>query len=142
MAHELLSIELKNDLSEIAKLVDALQECQSRHGLPSSTVSAVTLALEEIITNTISYGYEDDSQHGISVRVTLDAGDLMATVEDDGRAYDPLEADAPDVHAPIELRRVGGLGILLVRRLMDHVAYRRSGDKNVLVVRRSVTRER
>ena len=66
----------------------------------------------------------------------LDDGSVQATVADDGKEYDPLQREDPDVNAPLEERRIGGLGVLLVKRLMDDVRYARTGGRNVLTIRK------
>src|SRR4051794_9450263 len=117
------AIELKNDLAELERLAAALAEFGNRHALPARLVSELNLALEEIITNIISYGFEDSAAHTIRIELQLTDRLLTTRVEDDGRPFDPLDAGEPDVSAALEDRPVGGLGILLVRKLMDHVVY-------------------
>ena len=100
------------------------------------------LALDETLTNVVSYGYRDGLEHTILVRMrmlsTEHARRIEVEVEDDGEPFNPLEARAPDVHATIEDRPIGGLGIYLVRRVMDDLEYRRQQGKNVLVMRKTV----
>jgi serine/threonine-protein kinase RsbW/sigma-B regulation protein RsbU (phosphoserine phosphatase) len=88
--------------------------------------------LDEVLTNTVSYGFPQGGRHSIAVRIEHRTGTLTATVSDDGAPFDPLAQPIPDVHAPITERRVGGLGIHLLRTLMDSVEYRRRGDRNEL----------
>ena len=66
------------------------------------------------------------------MRIDIGGGFLSATVSDDGKPFDPLSLPEPDIHAPIEERKVGGLGIHLLRKLMDTVEYRRTGERNEL----------
>jgi anti-sigma regulatory factor (Ser/Thr protein kinase) len=132
-AHTVLT--LRNDLDEIARLSNALEQFAAQHDVSSATLNAVNVALEEIVTNVISYAY-DGGDHAIGVEFWLDDGSVHAVVTDDGRAYDPLQRPDPDVHAPLEERPIGGLGVMLVRRLMDEATYERRGGTNVLTVRK------
>lgn len=128
-------LKLKNDLGEITRLTEELEGFCERNGVSAGALMALNLALEEIVTNVISYGFEG-GDHEIELELLLDDGSVQATVADDGKAYDPLQREDPDVDAPIEERRIGGLGVLLVKRLMDDVRYARTGGRNVLTIRK------
>ena len=134
-----MSVTLVNDRSEVerlSRLVDAFGEAE---GLQPDAIFSVNLALDEVVTNIIRYAHDDDGrQHPIVVRLTLEPGVLTAEVEDDGRAFNPLEAPAPDLHASIEERPIGGLGIHLVRSVMSSVEYRREDGRNVLTMKKEI----
>jgi len=87
------------------------------HRLPSKVLFEMNLALEEIVANVISYGFEDKEEHRIRVGLSLEQGELRAEVEDDGIPFNPLEAPSPDTEGPLTERAVGGLGIHVVRNL-------------------------
>jgi serine/threonine-protein kinase RsbW len=131
--------ELRSDPAEIDRLGVEVEHFGTSYALPPATVFAVNLALEEVITNIISYGYDDNSrEHVIGVALSVVDGAVLATVDDDGRFFDPGNAREPDVTVPLEQREVGGLGVLLVRKLMDDVTYRRSGSRNRLTLRKQI----
>jgi phosphoserine phosphatase RsbU/P len=130
-------IDLKNHLSELSKVSQRLSEFGARHHLGPKVVHDVSLALEEILTNVISYGYDDSEEHQILVRLSLEGGNFTAEVEDDGRPFNPLAVAEPDITKPVDERAVGGLGIHLVRKLMDGVEYKRQGDKNILTIKKT-----
>ena len=132
-------IALKNDLSEITRLADELQAFADGHGISPGTLFALNLALEELVTNIISYGYPDTGEHVITVSLDVDGADLHVRLEDDAKAFNPLEKETPDLDAPIEERGIGGLGVHLVRELMDDVRYERVGARNVLSMRKHMT---
>jgi len=115
-----------------------LTEFAEHHGVPSEIVFRVTLVLEEIITNVISYGYEDEKEHEICVRLWWKDPDMKIEVEDDGRLFNPLEALPPDFEKPLAERQVGGLGIHLVREMMDELEYRQENHKNLLVLKTKI----
>jgi serine/threonine-protein kinase RsbW len=133
-----LSIQLKNRFSELARLKDALhQYCEFRE-LPSNIVFALTLSLDEVVTNVISYGYDDRDEHLINVTLSSGKGVIEVSVEDDGKPFNPLEYKTPDLQCPIDERPVGGLGIYLVRTYMNELVYERAGGKNRLTMRKDL----
>jgi serine/threonine-protein kinase RsbW len=134
-----VTLDLKNELSELAKLNHSLTDFVQRHGLPEAVLFDMKLALEEIITNAISHNFTNELEHRITVRIALEQHVLRAEVEDDGPAFNPLEMPAPDTTQPLEERAVGGLGIYLVRTLMDEVAYRRQNGSNVLALTKKIS---
>jgi anti-sigma regulatory factor (Ser/Thr protein kinase) len=139
---EPVTLRLRNDLAELERLGVAIEAFGARHGLSTAAIFDVHLALDEILTNVISYGYDDDQPHAVTVRLSIDGAHrprrVQVEVEDDGRAFNPLAVVPPDVDAPVEERPIGGLGIFLVRRVMDDLEYRRQQGKNVLVMRKAL----
>ncbi|MBM3546286.1 MAG: ATP-binding protein [Alphaproteobacteria bacterium] len=126
-------ISLKNDLPEIHRLAEAVDAFFSDQGLPDGLSYKFNLAFDEIITNIVSYGYDDAEEHKIEVRIALKDGLVEAEVVDDARAFDPLsEAKEPDVTAELEDRPIGGLGIFFVKEMMDEVRYKRENGYNHL----------
>jgi serine/threonine-protein kinase RsbW len=131
-----VAIELGRDLAELTQLTDCLEQFGERHGLPPNIVSTMNLALEEAVTNVIDYGFDAGDTPLIRVELVREPGCLTASLEDNGRAFDPLQADPPDMELSLEQRQIGGLGITLIRKLMDDVRYSRQGSRNVLVLRK------
>ncbi len=128
-----LVLSIKNDPAETERLTARVTEFGARHALPDRIVSHVNLALDEAITNIVFYAYDDADDHEIGVRISLARGMLTAELVDDGRAFDPLQVAAPDLAAPLEERAAGGLGVHLMRHLVDDIQYRRDGGRNHLV---------
>jgi len=129
---------LKNQLSEIVKLEKILEEFGLNQQIPDKTLLAMNLALEEILTNIISYGYQDTQEHDIFLRLTIEGKDFMAEVEDDGIPFNPLDAQDPDITLPVEDRPIGGLGIHLTKKMMDGIDYERRDGKNFLRLKKSI----
>jgi len=136
--NEQMSILFKNTLSEIERLGQVVEEFAALHHLPPPLAFEINVALEEILTNVISYGYDDSNEHDIIVRLSCNEGEVTAEVEDDGRPFNPLGAAEPDTNKLLEERPVGGLGIHLVRKLMDRVEYRRPQGKNLLMMKKRI----
>lgn len=128
--------ELKNDLAELSRLNKSIEEFAESNHLSADILFALNLSLEEIVTNVISYGYDDDDDHKILVRIQFSNGEVIVEVEDDGAPFNPLEADEPDIDKPLEDRQIGGLGIHLVKNYMDDLEYKRTGDKNILMMKK------
>jgi serine/threonine-protein kinase RsbW len=129
-----LTVTLKNRTAEVARLVEAIESFGSHAGLSSDLTYRLTLALDEIVSNVIRHGYDDDKEHAFEVRIAVLDGVVTAVIEDDGHPYDPRESPAPDLSLPIEDRGPGGLGMFLVRQTMDSIDYERKQGKNVLTV--------
>ena len=131
---KLSSLELTNQLSEIGKLTDLLEQLAEAWGLSEDVIFEANLALDEIVSNIIRHGYPDSGDHRIIVRIGLEKGNFIMEVEDDAPEFNPLDAPEPDTSAPLEERAIGGLGIFLTRKLMDNMSYRRFGGKNILTL--------
>src|SRR5499433_891985 len=131
-----LEIKLNNQLSELDRFSQTLSEFGQRHDLAPRVVHNLNLALEEILTNIISYGYTDNREHEIRVGLSAQPGEVKAEVQDDGQPFNPLEVPEPDTTKPLEERAIGGLGIHIVRKLMDGLEYKRQGERNFLTIRK------
>ncbi|MGH9675450.1 MAG: ATP-binding protein [Bryobacteraceae bacterium] len=131
-------ISARNDIAELPALGQFLARFWSEQHLPAEPAMDVNLAMEEVFANVVRYGYRDDAEHRIVVRVTLEGDVIAITVEDDGVAFDPLHAPPLQISGPPGELRVGGLGIHLVRHLMDNLEYRRDGNRNRLVMKKRI----
>jgi anti-sigma regulatory factor (Ser/Thr protein kinase) len=121
-------IIIANSIAEMAKVADLVDRFGAEHAIPQRAVDHMNVCLDELLNNTISYGYRDEKAHEIAVELSLvDGALLIAEVRDDGVAFDPRQADAPAFDGS-----VGGLGIHFVRKLMDHIDYARVGNHNVV----------
>lgn len=131
-----ISTTLKNQLSEVSKLYEKLETFGQTEHIPEGVIASMNLALEEILTNIISYGYQDTQEHKISLRLTLEEESLVAEIEDDGAPFNPLDSPDPDITLPIEERPIGGLGIHLTKKMMDEITYAQHNGKNLLRLRK------
>lgn len=124
------AIVMRNDIQQIptlAEWVDAL-------GLPEELNMPVNLALEEIVSNVMLYAYPHDKSGQVFVEFTRDRQTVTFTVSDSGIPFDPTKKDEVDITLSAEERAIGGLGIHLVRQLMDEISYSREEEKNVLTL--------
>ena len=129
-----LSLKVETQRDELSHVIAAVEDMAERENWPPELVFRVQLAIEEVVLNVMDYGY-DDGIHEFEVIITSEADFLTIEVVDGGRPFDPLhDATIPDLEASVEERKVGGLGIHLVRTMMDQVNYRREQGRNHLTL--------
>ena len=129
-------LKLKNDLVEIERLAGRVLSFGREHNLPAELVWEIRLVLEEVVTNIISHGYADRAVHAIEVSIVNSENDITLSVRDDGQPFNLLEHPQPDLEIPLEERGIGGMGVHIVREIMDEIDYKREADGNVVVMRR------
>jgi serine/threonine-protein kinase RsbW len=128
------TLQIKNSLEAMRSAGMAMSQWLADQGAPAEIQNFANLALEEFGTNSIKYGYDDANEHWIEVTLSISGRELIVNIIDDGRAFNPLEAPEPQFDIPMEERRVGGLGIYLVRKMSDRMEYQREGGKNRLTL--------
>jgi phosphoserine phosphatase RsbU/P len=133
-----LQFTLKNRVAEITRLGERLGEFAAGHQLTPSVLYDLNLALEEAVNNIISHGYSDHREHEILVRIRVESGEVIAELKDDARAFNPLTAPEADVTTPLDEKTAGGLGIHLMRKLMDGIEYQRLEDGNLLIMKKKL----
>jgi serine/threonine-protein kinase RsbW len=136
-------ITLRTDLSELATLAAFVEQFAEDAALPLAVAFQLNLVLDELVTNAISYGHPagggSDAEAGVHLRLER-IGDLLEVeMIDGGVAFDPRSRAEPDLNAPLEERRIGGLGIHLVRHYVDEFDYTREGDRNHVRLRKRLT---
>jgi anti-sigma regulatory factor (Ser/Thr protein kinase) len=141
MAKNTYSFELKSDLSELDRLCQNLETFGQKFGLSKKLIFEINLALDELFTNIISYGFQDDKEHVVRITLTPENDQLCLSIEDDGKPFNPIEFESPDVSCSVEKCKIGGLGIHIMKKLMDEICYERCDDKNVLNLRKKISSE-
>jgi serine/threonine-protein kinase RsbW len=134
-------LRIKNVFAEIPAANEAASRWLADNQAPPAAKYLTNLAIEEFVTNSIKYGYSDLAEHIIEVELRLSAEELVVTVVDDGKPFNPLEVPEPDTHLPLEERPVGGLGIYLLRKMFDHMDYARTNGKNQVTLRKALSRK-
>lgn len=138
MAPSRLSIDLKNDLSELDRLQERVEAFSNRAGLPAKHCCQINIVLEELFSNIVSYGYQDCKTHLIHMALSLESCCLTIRIEDDGIAFDPTDVQQPDVECTLEDRPIGGLGIHMVRNFTRDIRYQRTANKNILILKKDM----
>ncbi len=130
---------IKNKLPELAKVAELIEEIGEKWGVSQKTVIDINVCMEELIVNTISYGYSGDVEREIEISVTREERAIKIRIEDDGLEFDPLKAAAPvDIDKPLMERNIGGLGIHFVKNLMDDFEYERTDGKNIVTLTKNI----
>ena len=131
---EQLKLKVETNPSELERISAVVEDIGQRENWPAQFIFRVNLVLEELGLNIMSYGY-DEGLHEFEITLTSEADVLRIEFTDDGRPFDPLnEAPELDLDASVDDRKVGGLGIHLVRTMVDEMSYRREQDKNHLTL--------
>ena len=139
MDQDRLTLRLTNRLSEITRSAELVDGFCAQQGIASSAIFAINVSLEELLANTMSYGYADDRDHEIVVQLWREGADLVIDIADDARQFDPTGVAPPDLDAPLDERPIGGLGIHLVRNMVDRMEYRYDGRQNRVQLRKRIT---
>ncbi len=130
-----LILHIKNSLPEISHVIEKFEIFAEENDLSQRIIYDISLCLDELITNIISYGFDDNAKHIIEVQFYLKEHELKLVFIDDGIAFNPeLKEDPVHLKHSVEERPIGGLGIYLVKKLMDIIKYRRVEDKNILTL--------
>ena len=114
------------------KVVALVEQFGAAHSVPNQAINELNLCLDEILNNTISYGYHDSDSHCIRVTLTLADGVVTAEIVDDGKPFDPRQSTPPDPSQTLRERKLGGVGLHFVQSLMDRVDYARKEGCNHL----------
>ena len=133
------SITLPATVENIGKITAFVEGRMEEKDCPLKQIMQISMAVDEVMANVAMYAYAPGTGD-VTVAVDFDDGSRTVSITfiDRGVAFDPLAKEDPDVTLPAEQRKIGGLGIFLVKKTMDDVAYRREGDKNVLCIKKKV----
>lgn len=134
------AISIRNDPGEVARAAALADRFAADNRLPAEAIADLQVALDEVLTNIIKYGYTDGRGHDIHIALRMESDMLVVEIEDDGRPFDPLALPVPDTQAPLGERRVGGIGIHFLRELMSEVHYERMAGRNRLSFKRRIGR--
>ncbi len=128
----ILELEIKNDLQELARMGAEIESFGEKNSLQNEAVFDINLVLDELVTNIISYGYEDENVHIIKIVLEKKPDKVSITLSDDAKAFNPLGKDNPDTSIPLEEKPIGGLGIYFVKQKMKNLVYSRKSGRNIL----------
>lgn len=135
-----LELPIRNHFDELPAVAEKVTAFLQAHAADEADFAA-NLAIEELVTNIVKYGYDDAAEHRIVIRLELKMDALHLEIEDDGHAFNPFTLPEPDTTLPAEAREIGGLGIHFVRKLLDHHGYRRENGRNLVFLRKDLGRK-
>jgi serine/threonine-protein kinase RsbW len=131
-----LSLEFTNDLAELENLSRQIENFCEVNGLSKKNAFELNLVIDEAFTNIVSYAFNDKKKHQIKIDIRIINSEVTVRIEDDGAPFDPTTAKKTDMCCPIEDRKIGGVGLHLINRIMSSVFYKRIKDKNILVLKK------
>ncbi len=130
---------LQNNITELNTLAAAIETFAEQADIGMKAQFNLNLALDELLTNIVSYAYDDNGLHQIEITLNYEEPMLSATLVDDGKAFDPTQVDKPELDADVEKRKIGGLGIHFVHAFMDKVEYCRIDSYNQLLLEKDLS---
>lgn len=138
--NKILQKTIKNDISEIKRIPDFLEEFNGIHKLKPNVIFSLNLALGEMVKNIIKHGYRDKKKHLIKLCLSIDAKKTKAIIkiEDDGIPFNPAKYSTPDMDTKIEDRTTGNMGIHIVRSITDTIEYKRKDKMNILTLKKQL----
>ncbi|MEM5581690.1 MAG: ATP-binding protein [Sulfitobacter sp.] len=129
------TVSVRNDLAELPVVYATLEAFCAGGGLPETVRRSLLLIIEELFSNTVSYGYANGQADRISVTASLGSDHVELTMEDKAAPFDGSVApDGPDTQETVDLKAIGGLGLFLVHQLAEEVCYERIEDINRITV--------
>lgn len=130
------AFRLKNDLAQLTRLHEEVTAFGRANDIKEAVLFEFNLALDELVTNIISYGFQDDVEHEIGLELHMQNDMIVAVIRDDGSHFDPNASAKPDTVCRIEDRCIGGLGIHLAKSLVESIDYQQVGGVNVMTLRK------
>ena len=126
-------IQLESRLEEFQRFESAFMDFARFQNFSDEVIYAIQLSVDELFTNIVSYGYDDSQIHTVKFVIDVTNEEVQVEIIDDAKPFNPLD-DAPDVNLDlsVEERKIGGVGIHLVKSLMSEVTYIRDGKFNRL----------
>jgi len=138
MAMSKYSFKLKSELSELKILFQHINSFGQAMDLSETLISEINICLDELFTNIVLYGFEDDLEHIIKISLSLHDNAVIVNITDDGIPFNPLAKKDSELASDISEARIGGLGIHIVKKLMDAIFYERKQGKNRLTLKKII----
>lgn len=132
------SIMIANKISEIGKVVEGIEIIGHEQKIAPKVIFDITISLDELLTNIISYAYDDKNEHQIDVNITTENDWMIIDIIDDGKPFNPLESNSPNFDIDLDDMEIGGLGIHIVKNKIDELIYERLKNKNVLKLKKKI----
>ena len=133
-------LTLPNDINTIPQLSEFIDLNCEELGVDMVDTMNINLALEEAVVNVMSYAYPEGTEGTVDIELTTDRKDMVFTITDSGTPFDPTQKEEVDTTLSAEERPIGGLGIHLVRKLMDDISYQYVDNKNVLTLKKKLNK--
>jgi serine/threonine-protein kinase RsbW len=125
---------IANDFANLGGLMEGATEFLESQGVDAQAVYRINLALEEMVTNIIKYGYDEPGRHKIEVTLDVGAKEVALVIIDDGHDFNPVLHERKPPAEKLEEREIGGLGIHLMKKLLGRMEHRREAGRNILEI--------
>ena len=137
-----MHMELAPRLSAISSLIEVIEEFGENHNIPDAQIYFVNLEIDELMTNYMAYAYPKVRRPRMKVTLRAFSDKLVLVVKDSGPPFNPLDAPEADLVSDIDERRLGGMGLHLIRKYADHIDYRCVDEQNILSLEHRFVEER
>jgi anti-sigma regulatory factor (Ser/Thr protein kinase) len=137
VADEWKEMKIEAVSENLAAALDFVNTELEKMDCPPKTQMQIDVAIEEIFVNIARYAYKPGTGFAV-IRIRTGPNEIRLEFEDRGTPYNPLEKDDPDINIPAEDRPIGGLGVFMVKKIMDTVEYRYEGSKNLLSLKKAI----
>lgn len=134
----MLTISIKNNISELNRVVDFIDEYAALHSINEGDVFDINLVIDELCSNIIKYGGIENEDSLIDIQINNSKGIIEIVITDEGKEFNPLEYEVHDINLEIDKLPIGNLGILLVKSKVDEISYHRKGNKNILSIKKKM----
>ena len=132
------TIILANEISEISRLYDFIEEIGNEFSLTPDVIFNLNLVLEEAVVNIINYAYPKEEHQSIYLSASLHEGSVIFVLTDTGKEFDPTMVPDADISLSAEDRQIGGLGIFITKKTMDTVTYAYENGENILTMMKKI----
>lgn len=138
---DIVSLNITSHVDNLAEARQLVEDAGERFGCETEAVAEMVLAMNEAVTNIIVHGYQNH-RGAINIEVEQSHGDFIVRLRDQARLYDPTKRPDPDINMPLHLRPYGGMGVYMMRNLVDELAYRTlDGGNELILVKREVCKK-
>ena len=137
MILEEIELNLKAILEDLPRAIESIDNFLRRKGIEKETILKLQLAMDEAITNIIEYGCQDKAGV-IKIVCNLSAKEITLIIEDNAKPFNPLTVKEPELSSDVEKRKIGGLGVFIMKKMMDEVSYEFRNGKNILTLKKKI----
>ena len=134
------SLTLANDLKRVPRLNEFIDEVCEANGFDMATIMQINLAIEEAVVNVMNYAYPAGTKGDVTIEAKANDTEMMFIISDTGAPFDPTAKPEVDITQSAEDRSIGGLGIHLIRQIMDHINYERTEGHNILTLTKKLNK--
>ena len=131
-------LTLPNDIETIPQLNEFIDGFCEQRDIDNDITMSLNLAIEEAVVNVMNYAYPEGTVGYVDIEADADDDFVTFVISDTGKPFDPTQKDEVNIALSVEERPIGGLGIHLVRRMMDEISYRYADHRNILTLRKRI----